>query len=424
MRQTLEEKIHSRQLKKPGFVLYWILMLVIKIWNAVIHTSFTYKAYPGKDKNPYVIISNHASRNDYLFTAPACLPNRLNYVVGYNEFLRFPLNIVLKIMQAIPKKNFVPDIYAVKQMMRIIKMGGHICIMPEGMSSITGMAQPVIPGGAKLLKQLGVTVYYTKISGGYLTYTKHCLDERPGKCEVVVDRMFTPEDLKEKTVEEVEDTMNRLLAHDDYIWNKREQNRFKGKGEMAKNLDTLLYMCPNCGEMHCMECSGNTMKCLKCGNTVEIDECYNIRAADNKSVCPELVTDWTIMERERAAMDVRENDFSFSEHVRVGVLPKYKALKGDNTSIICGDGILTLTKEGLHFKGTVDGAEKEFLINPVNLPTFGMCTDITRFYTFVDGEFIEFFPDSSDVLRWDHLTEEMHRYCGGKWQNTTYRHCE
>ena len=58
------------------------------------------------------------------------------------------------------------------------------------------------------------------------------------------------------------------------------------------------------------------------------------------------------------------------------------------------------------------------------VPTFGMCTDISRFYTFVDGEFIEFYPDRRDVLRWDHLTEEMHRINGGKWQNTPYRHCD
>lgn len=421
---TLEEKLHRRQIREPGFILYWILMLVIKIWNMFVHTSFTYKAYPGKDKEPFVLISNHASRCDYLFTAPVCLPRRLNYVVGYNEFLRFPLNIVLKIMQAIPKKNFTPDTYCIKQIMGRIKQGGCICIMPEGMSSITGMAQPVIPGGAKMLKKLGVTVYYTKISGGYLTFTKHCLDERHGRVDVVVDRMFTPDELKTMTVEEIEDTMNAQLAHDDYIWNKREQVSFGEKYNMAKNLDTLLYMCPKCGAMHEMDCSGNSIKCRKCGNTVNIDDKYNITPATENDTCPELVTDWTIMERKKAAEDVRTEGFEYSEHVRVGVLPKYKLLKGDNTSVICGEGILSLTKEGLHFSGEVDGEARDFIIAPANLPTFGMCTDITRFYTFLNGEFLEFFPDSRDVLRWDHLTEEMHRAYGGKWQNTEYRHCE
>ena len=421
-KKTLEEKLHSRTIGKPNIILYWILMLVIKVWNMIIHTSFTYNAYPGKDKEPFVLISNHASRCDYLFTAPVCLPRRLNYVVGYNEFLRFPLNIVLKLMQAIPKKNFTPDTYCIKQIMRRIKDGGCICIMPEGMSSITGMSQPVIPGGAKMLKKLGVTVYYTKISGGYLTFTKHCLDQRNGKVEVSVNKMFSPEDLKTMTESQIEDTMNRLLAHDDYIWNKEKQTSFDGKGKMAKDLDTLLYMCPNCGQMHNMECTDNEMKCLSCGNTITIDDKYNISPKGENDVCPPLVTDWTIMEREKAAEDVKKEDFSFTEHVKVGLLPDYKLLKGDNTSIISGDGILTLTKDGLHFEGAIKGEDTEFIIAPQSLPTFGMCTDITRFYTFLEGQFIEFFPDSRDVLRWDHLVEEMHRYCGGKWQNTPHRH--
>lgn len=38
--------------------------------------------------------------------------------------------------------------------------------------------------------------------------------------------------------------------------------------------------------------------------------------------------------------------------------------------------------------------------------------------------FLEFYPDAGDVLYWDHLTEELHRAQGGKWQNTRYRHAE
>ena len=76
------------------------------------------------------------------------------------------------------------------------------------------------------------------------------------------------------------------------------------------------------------------------------------------------------------------------------------------------------------FAGTVEGKPCSFHLTTEQVPTFGMCTDISRFYTFVEGEFMEFYPDRQDVLRWDHLTEEMHRVCGGKWQNVPYRHCD
>lgn len=421
-KKTIDERIHSRKITTPPGWLYWILRWVTVVLNKLIRTQITYVKRPQEEKDSFVFIANHASRNDYLFTAPVCYPKKLNFVVGYNEFFRFPLNILFKFMQVIPKKNFTPDFYTMKQILSVIKQGGNICIMPEGMSSITGMGQPVIPGGAKMLKKLGKPVYYSKISGAYMTYTKHCLDERKGRVEVVVDRMFTAEDMKNLTIEQIADTMNRLLAHDDYIWNKEAQVEFGKKDNMAKNLETLLYLCPKCGEMHQMETEGNRMRCKACGNEIEIDRKYNLSAVGD-SVCPELVSDWTIMEREKAAEDVRQPGFSYEGRVKVGLLPDYKALTGDTTSIISGEGKLRLDEEGLHFNGQLKGEDFSFDLTTDQVPTYGMCTDISRFYTFVDGRFIEFYPENNDVLRWDHLTEEMHRYKGGKWQNTDYRHC-
>jgi hypothetical protein len=46
-----------------------------------------------------------------------------------------------------------------------------------------------------------------------------------------------------------------------------------------------------------------------------------------------------------------------------------------------------------------------------------MCTDVTRFYTFVDGEFIEFYPETESVAKWFLATEENHRHCGGQWRD-------
>ncbi len=172
-----------------------------------------------------------------------------------------------------------------------------------------------------------------------------------------------------------------------------------------------------------MKTEGNTMTCLNCNNTVELDECYNLRPVGKDSQCPELVTDWTILEREKARQDVQDPNFTFSEEVKVGTLPKYHLLKHADTSQITGEGVLTLNHEGLWFKGTKEGQPFEFHLPTEIVFTYGMCTDITRFYTFVNGQFIEFYPTRNDVLRWFHLTEEMHRLHGGVWQNIPYRHC-
>lgn len=421
--QTRAEWLNSRKIHAPPAALYRILMQVAKLLGRMDGTRFTYRAYPGREDGPIVMIANHASRNDYEFTGPPCWPKMLNYVVGYNEFYRFPTSILLPLMQVIPKRNFTPDHYAVREILRAARSGCSICFMPEGMSSITGMGQPAIPGGAKLLKKLGLPVYYAKIAGGYLTYTKHCLDRRKGRVDVTVDRMFTTEQLAALSVEEIEDTMNRLLAHDDYIWNETARVRYRGRGQMAKKLETLLYLCPRCGALYRNRGEGNALRCEACGNTVAIDETYALHPVEG-SVCPARVTDWTLLERERAAEEVRREDFRHSGHVRVGVLPERKPLFGDATALIRGEGTLTLDGAGLHFDGMLEGAPFRFDLPSAQVPTYGMCTDISRFYLFLDGRFLEFYPDEGDVLWWDHLTEELHRFQGGKWQNTAYRHTE
>ncbi len=422
-RKTRAEWLQSRRIHAPPAALYAVLMLVAKALGRADNTHFVYRAYPGRDEGPILMIANHASRADYEFTGPPCWPKRLNYVVGYNEFFRFPTSLLLPIMQVIPKKNFTPDHYAVREILRAARQGCSICLMPEGMSSITGMAQPIIPGGAKLVKKLGLSVYYAKIAGGYLTYTKHCLDRRKGRVEVTVDRMFTAEELGTLSVEEIEDRMNRLLAHDDYLWNERARVRFRGKNPMAKRLETLLYLCPRCGALYQNETEGDALRCRACGNTVHLDETYALRPAEG-SECPAHVTDWTILERERAAEDVRREGFCHSGRVKVGVLPERRVLFGDKTSELRGEGTLTLDRGGLHYDGTLEGAPFRFDLPSAQLPTYGMCTDISRFYLFLDGRFLEFYPEAGDVLYWDHLTEELHRAQGGKWQNTPYRHTE
>ena len=82
-----------------------------------------------------------------------------------------------------------------------------------------------------------------------------------------------------------------------------------------------------------------------------------------------------------------------------------------------GDGTLTLTREGLRFEGTKNKEKWSFFIPSLELPTYGMCTDVSRFYTFVNGQFTEFYPDGDTAELWMMATEEIHHLNNGSWKD-------
>lgn len=115
--------------------------------------------------------------------------------------------------------------------------------------------------------------------------------------------------------------------------------------------------------------------------------------------------------------EVEDENFALEEEVELGVLPDYELLKDQATSQIVGRGLLRLDRTGLSYTGTKNGAEYSFHIKSRDLPTYGMCTDLSRFYTFVDGEFVEFYPKHRVVEKFFLATEEIHRINGGAWQD-------
>ena len=415
---TEQEKLEKRALKPVNKTAFRALVHVANaLFKKKYGVNFTYaddiKPYLGKS---YVVVSNHASRIDYVFTAPAFWPDTFNFVVGYNEFFRSHLAAVLRIMQVVPKKNFVQQPYSIRQMIRIIRAGGRLIILPEGMSSISGANQPCALGSGHLLKHLGVPVLYTKIAGGYLTAPKYNLNDRPGRVDVTVGVLLTAEQLKAMTAEEIQACLDEKLWHDDYEWNKSARVKFDGHGEMAKNLHQLLFWCPRCGGELCMESEGDTIRCRHCGNTAHVNEYYDL-LPEPGSEFPATQRLWFDAQRAHVREMVAKEGFELREHVKLGTLPKYRFLKNQATSEITGEGELLLDREGLHFEGVNGGAPYNFFVPIRHLPTYGMCTDVSRFYTFVDGEFNEFYPERESAELWMMATEEMHRAQGGLWKN-------
>ena len=417
-KKTLAEQLHARRLKKPPKLIYCILGYLWKLmyWKKLgIHVEM--KDDPRKEKGSYIVVSNHASRLDYIYTGAALLPDTLSYVAGYNEFFRSHLAFIFRLLQIIPKKNFTPDIYTIKEIARILRSGGRIILFPEGMSSISGGNQPCAIGSGKLLKHFGVPVYRTLISGGYLTSTKYCLDERPGEVRVAVDKLFSPEDLKRMSADEIQRALDLAIQHDDYEWNKREKIAYDGHGRMAQQMHTLLYRCPRCGEEFSMRGEGDTIRCLCCGNGAIVNADYSFTPLDDTCVLPSTPKQWFDEQRKHVYRALEDPAFRLSERVRLGMLPKYQPLKDLATSEIVGEGTMTLDHGGFTYTGTKNGDAFSFHIEPELLPTYGMCTDVSRVYTFVCGEFYEFYPQTECIGKWLLATEELHRMHGGEWKN-------
>lgn len=414
MKKTIAQELASRKIHRPMKGIYGILTVAMRIlYQKKLDMHFHYEIDPRSIKGPFIAVSNHASRMDYLYSAFAFKGHRLNFVAGHNEFYRSHLAFIMRFMQAIPKKNFTPDMYAMREMRRVLNKGGALALFPEGMSSISGANQPVMIGTGAFLKAMRVPVYMTLISGGYLANTKYCLDERPGRTDITVKQLFSVEDLASLTAQQIEDKLNEAIYNDDYEWNKKNRVKFDGKGRIAHDMHTLLYKCPRCGVEFRMKGEGDTIRCEACGNGARVNEYYDLIPFDDSCIIPETPKTWVDWEREEVRKEIAEPGFALTEKVKLGVLPEYEYLTDQKTSIIVDEGVLTLTREGLSY----DGAKESFKLTTEQVPTYGMCTDVSRFYTFVNGQFREFYPEGPVTEKWFLATEEMHRLNGGKWQD-------
>ena len=127
------------------------------------------------------------------------------------------------------------------------------------------------------------------------------------------------------------------------------------------------------------------------------------------------------MQREVVKEEVKDENFKLVEKVSLGMLPRDKKLKNQATSEIVGRGQVCVDRTGFTYTGTKNGEPFTFHIDSKNLPTYGMCTDLSRFYTFYQGEFMEFYPENAVVEKIFLATEEIHRLNGGKWQDFKFR---
>ncbi|MEN6500176.1 MAG: lysophospholipid acyltransferase family protein [Rectinema sp.] len=220
-------------------------------------------------KPPFILVGNHTTLLDP-FIANAFVPFPVHWVASdgnmRNPIMRF---LLLKLVGCIPKSKAIPDIETVSWIVDIIRRKhGVVGMYPEGQSSWTGTQFPAFFSSAKLLRLLRVPVVLAKTNGGYLTKPRWSHVRRPGKVEITFSVLFTPEQLHNISLSEIDGTLNNALSYDDTAWSRERGIQYKSL-HGAENLELALYICPSCAGKATMHSAGNTFTCDRCGFSVE-----------------------------------------------------------------------------------------------------------------------------------------------------------
>ncbi len=333
-------------------ILYGILGAVMNLIIRLL-AGFRLKTDPEvkewkRSKKSFVILCAHHSEADAVVMLAATFPRYARFVVGAQQLYKGFKGKILRQLQVISKKQFTPDIKAIKEMIRTVKAGYILGMMPEGRVSMDGTSNPIDDSTAKLLKKLGVPVAVLKPHGTYFLIDPYGgFKVHLGKIGGDLKCLFDEEEIKELPGEEIMDRLNEAIS-----FNAFEETRGTGRKYGSKNkpwmnrISNILYRCPKCGKLYTMDDDGRKLFCTSCGMTMGVTrEMFFIPEEEG---LPDNPADWNKGQLEFEHGFWSDPSASIGSGVRKSVMELGKDI--DFGPVGERDGKIILSREGLNYE--------------------------------------------------------------------------
>lgn len=333
-----------KQPMKPNFLLQTVIR-VLSIFD-LFPVKFTYTTH-GMDKlaknEPFLILMNHSSFLDLKIVSRLFYPKRYGIVCTSDGFVGKPW--LMRLIGCIPTRKFVNDITLVRDMEYLLKKRKVSVLMyPEASYSFDGTATPLPRKMGVLLKKLGVPVVTVITQGAFARDPLYNgLQKRKVQVSATVTCMATAQEIKEKTVAELDAMLDAAFSFDNFKW-QQENDVLIDEPFRADGLNRILFRCPHCETEGQTEGKGIHWTCYNCGKEYELTEKGFLAATDGDSAFTHI-PDWYAWERTQVQKELAENTYCLDTEVEIGMMVDYKAI------YMVGTGRLIHNSQGFQLTG-------------------------------------------------------------------------
>lgn len=417
-KKTPGEILEGYTPKRPKKFFAFLVRAMIAAVTFGKKAKFTYGFKKSEMRGKQVVIlCDHSSTDNYLYAIKGYPFVRPNVVVGYHNMLLKGLFRILMNAGAIPKRLYVPDTKAAMSILRLAKQGASVMLFPEGIQSMAGTTMPINPATAALIKKLGLPVVLCKSCGAYLNRPRFDSEYRHGPMEFSYELLFRPDELGEKSEDEIYSALSDRFRYNDFLWNSKKKHVYKGKHPNAFGLDKILFICPKCGKQFSIRVEGDDVVC-ECGNRITVDGSYTLIPSEGSSLHFERIDEWFLWQRDVIRSEVMQDGFSLSypaEYLTVDT-----ETLGSDRCVRLGEGVISIDRERISYAGTKNGANVvlDFPISSVPSAPFvsGKANEFFR-----GREYYRFVPKDDPRLSVKVLLciEELHNASDPVWRKVS-----
>ena len=335
---------HKKPLK-PWLLLSSVIRILAipDMWT----TKFKY-SFPDKDKlpkGPCLILMNHSSFIDLKIVSRIFYPKPYCIVCTSDGFIG--KNWLMRRLGCIPTQKFVTDLSLIKDMKYAFeKKKVSVLMYPEASYSFDGCATPLPEKMGGLLKLLNVPVVMITTKGAFSRDPLYNgLQLRKVKVSADVKYLLSPEEINEKSVEELDAVLKDAFTFDGFKWQYENGIKITEKFR-ADGLERILY------------------KCCECGKKYYMNDLGRLEALEGETRFPHI-PDWYAWERQCVREEIETGKYLLDTDVSIGMMVDRKAI------YMVGDGHLTHTENGF----VLDGCDGKLHYEQKPLSSYGLYSD-------------------------------------------------